>query len=231
MNYNTGINWDLFKNQVDLIHNDKPIFIKNLLPNPERYVTKKEIEKALNQYQVQWNIIGKDGSEIEIPEYWNAWHGYPIQDKSFIHNKIKEGCTFIINKYRIHNNFTQTLCLEIEKNFHGIQNDLHVYGGFGDKMSSFDPHFDNHSVMIFQVIGECPWIVYNNQQSTLISSNPAINPSKLTPYIEVNMTPGDFLYIPERWIHFASPKEERISITVSCPQNKGNGWDKNYYKL
>jgi len=230
MNYNTGINWDLFKNQVDLIHNDKPIFIKNFLPNPEKYVNKKEVEKALNQYQVKWELISKNNKKIEIPEYFNAWNDHPIQDKFFIYNKIKEGNTFIINKYRIHNNFTQNFCLEIENTFNVIS-DLHVYGGFGKEMSSFPPHFDNHSVMVFQITGACPWVIYNNQHSNLISDINTLDPDKLIPYIEVNMTPGDFLYIPERWIHFASPKEERLSITVTFGENRTDGWDKNYYQL
>lgn len=230
MNYNTGINWELFKSQVDLIHGDRPIFIKNFLPNPLKYVNKDEVEKALNQYQVSWEIISKDNQKLEIPEYMNGWHEYPIQDKAFIWEKINEGNTFLINKYRIHNNFTQNFCLEIESHFN-TQSDLHVYGGFGEEMFSFPPHFDNHSVMVFQVLGECPWVIYNNQHSTLILDNRTLNPNKLTPYIEVNMTPGDFLYIPERWIHFASPKGERLSLTMTCGENRGDGWDKNYYKL
>lgn len=230
MNYSTNINWDLFKNQVDLIHNDKPVFIKNFLPNPEKYVNKKEVEIALNQYQVNWEIVSKSSQKVEIPQYLNGWHEYPIQDKSFIHNKIKEGNTFIINKYRIHNGFTQNFCLEIENNFN-VQADIHVYGGFGKEMASFPPHFDHQSVMVFHVLGECPWVIYNNQHSTLERNTQKINPTKLTPFIEINMTPGDFLYIPERWIHVANPTNERLSMTVTCERKRGDGWDQNYYKI
>ena len=34
--------------------------------------------------------------------------------------------------------------------------------------------------------------------------------------IEVNLTPGDVLYIPSRAYHCAYPKGERISVSVPC---------------
>jgi len=229
MNYNTGINWNLFFNQVDLIHDDKPVYIKNFIPNPEKLASWEDVEKALNSYQTHWNLL-KNNKKVNIPTHSAFW-GEEYLDKNFIQNHIQKGKTFIILKYSIFNSYAKKICSEIENLFPVIA-DSHVYGSKGNSSTSLSHHYDRPSNFIIQTYGKCEWKIYLNSISSLIQENfPPLNPQKLTPLIEVVLSPGDILYIPSRFHHVALPTNPRLSVSIPCtPEVKGR-WDKNYYKI
>jgi hypothetical protein len=229
MNYNTGINWDLFFDQVDLIHDDKPIYIKNFLPNPEKLASWEDVEKALNNYGAKWEII-KNNQNVNIPKNFLKW-SEEYFDKSFIHNCINKGETFVIEKYSIQNDYARSICKEIEDLFPVIT-DIHVYGSKGNISTSFPYHYDLPANFIIQTYGECNWKVFNNSISTLLEiTKYAPNPNKLTPIIETILTPGDMLYIPSRYHHAAFPNQSRLSASIPCYPGTEGRWDKNYYKI
>tara|TARA_R110001592_G_scaffold356986_1_gene659587 strand:+ start:69 stop:764 length:696 start_codon:yes stop_codon:yes gene_type:complete len=231
MNYNTDINWDLFFNQVDLIQDDKPILLKNFIPNPEKLVSWKDVENALTNYEARWEII-KDNQKINIPTTFSKWGGEYF-DKNFIYNCINEGKTFIIEKYSIQNDYARSICKALE-NLFPIITDIHVYGSKGKTSSSFPYHFDLPSNFIIQTYGECNWKVYSNRVSLLLSENKKpmnLYPDKLTPIIETTLIPGDVLYIPDKHYHAAFPNQPRLSASIPCYPGTKNRWNKSYYKL
>ena len=231
MNYNTGINWELFFDQVDLVHNDKPIYIPNFLPNPEKLVSWKDVEKFLNNYQPQssWELI-KNNKVLNIPTCTLKWGGdYP--DKKFVKQHITQGETFIMLKYSIFNTYAKAICKEIEDLF-PVVTDVHVYGSKGSTSTSFPYHYDTPSNFIIQAYGKCDWKIYNSSISSLIQENfPSLNPQKLNPIIEVTLTPGDMLYIPPRFHHASFPNQPRLSASIPCLPGTGGRWDKEYYKI
>jgi len=229
MNYNTDINWDLFFNQVDLIHNDKPILLKNFIPNPEKLVSWVDVENALNNYQVKWELI-EDQNKLNIPINTTLWGG-PQQDKEFIQKKITQGKTFVINQYSIQNNYSKQICSEIETLF-PVVTDIHVYGSKGSNSTSFPYHYDSPANFIIQTYGECKWKVYDSFISILIKENrPPPDPQKLVPIIETTLTPGDMLYIPPRCYHAAFPDQPRLSASIPCYPGTEGRWDKKYYQI
>jgi hypothetical protein len=229
MNYNTGINWDLFFNQVDLIHNDKPIYIKNFLPNPEKLASWDDVEKALNSYISKWDLI-QNNKIVNIPLLPAKW-GPGYLDKKFILNHIQKKETFSILYYSLLNSYANLICKEIEDLFPVIT-DIHVYGSKGNTSTSFPYHYDRPSNFIIQTYGECDWKVYNSSTSSLIQENfPILDPQKLTPIIETTLTPGDMLYIPARFHHAAFPNQPRLSASIPCYSGVKGRWDRNYYKI
>jgi ribosomal protein L16 Arg81 hydroxylase len=230
MSYNTDINWDLFFNQVDLLHGDKPILLKNFIPYPEKLVSWKDIEKSLNSYQTYWELI-KDYNKLQIPLKKAYWKSEGYQDKKFIKDNIDKGNTFMIANYSIQNAYAGLLCKEIESIF-PVVTDVHVYGSKGSNSTSFPYHYDEPANFIIQTYGECKWKVYNSFVSILIQGNhPPPNPQKLIPLIETTLTPGDMLYIPPRCYHAAFPDQPRLSASIPCYPGIEGRWDKEYYKI
>jgi len=230
MNYNTGINWDLFFDQVDLTHDDKPVHIPNFLPNPEKLLSWEDVENSLNNYVAYWELI-KNQNKIQIPIKKPHWEFSGYQDKKFIKDNIDEGNTFVIGKYSIQNTYARLLCKEIELMFPVIT-DIHVYGSKGNSSTSFPYHYDGPANFIIQTYGKCKWVVYNSFVSTLIEQNFNLpNPQKLVPIIDTILTPGDMLYIPPRCYHAAFPDQPRLSASIPCHPGTEGRWDKEHYKI
>jgi len=229
MNYNTSINWDLFQNQADLIHNDKPILLKNFIPNPEKLLSWVDVENALNNYESNWEII-KNNEKINIPKENILWHGEYF-NKKFIHDNINNGETFIIEKYSIQNSYIRSICKDLEFLF-PVTTGAHVYGSKGTNSTSFPYHYDLPANFIIQTYGQCDWKIYKNSISLLFSNlNKPPNPDKLIPIIETTLFPGDMLYIPPRIYHAAFPNQSRLSVSIPCYNGIKGRWDKNYYQL
>mgnify|MGYP003954438835 CR=1 FL=1 len=230
MNYNTNINWDLFFNQVDLIHNDKPVHIPNFLPNPEELISWKDVENSLNNYESYWELI-KNQNKLQIPLKKSHWKSSGYQDKKFIKDSVDEGNTFVIGNYSIQNTYARLLCKEIESLFPVIT-DVHVYGSKGSTSTSFPYHYDSPANFIIQTYGECKWKVYNSSISILIEqAQNDLNPQQLIPIIDTILTPGDMLYIPPRYYHAAFPNQPRLSASIPCYPGIEGRWDKEYYQI
>lgn len=230
MKYKSGINWNLFLNEVDLLHNDKPVYLKNFVPNYQNLLSWGDVESSLNNYQSEWEIINNRGHKVDIPLVKNQWSP-PYQNKNFIHKHIQNGSTFTLSKYSVYNNYTKTLGSEIEDVFK-VSSEMFVFGSKKESSPSFKPHYDEPSNFIIQIEGNTKWIVYSNTISELIS-NPPIPPDfqKLSPLIETTLQPGDFLYIPSRCFHVAIPQSPRLSISIPCKPGTHGRIDKTIYKL
>ena len=246
MNYNTNINWDLFFDQIDLIYNDKPVFVQNFLPDYEKYISWQDVENSLNYYNYRWSII-ENSSRINIPEYADS-NNKSSQNKSFISHHINQGNTFIIGDFSIHNFLIKGLCQEIENIFPEIACGVNVFGSkTTTTTSSFKPHSDKHPIFVFNIAGECDWTLYKNQSSYLLGHhdlNILVNEKDLSPSLEITLSPGDMLYIPQKVYHLAKPKDTepyRLSLSVCGFDHKlsSNGQllsknmkiDKNHYQI
>jgi ribosomal protein L16 Arg81 hydroxylase len=236
MNYNTGINWDLFFTQVDLIHDDKPVYIKNFLPNPKNFITWEDVSIILNNSSLKWRII-KKGLETQVPVY-TSFTGDILQNKEFIQEHINSGSTFIIEKFITYNEFVKSLLNEIE-NYFSVAAGAHIFGSKNNsKTISYSPHVDNDPLFIFNIEGITKWSLFSNMSSSLLTRNEInwnIESNKLTPHSDYTLSPGDFLYIPKRFYHTASPFTQdpyRLSLNVSTFLDQvSSRIDKTYYQI
>lgn len=229
MNYKSGINWDLFLTKVDLVHNDKPIVLKNFFPLIGNLVSYKELSIALSQNQVTWEILGDQGKILSPNSNTSLF-----QNKDKIQSYINLGYTFVAGLYSLHNNLTRNLASEIE-NIFNVDCDLQIYGSKSPSSPTFPAHCDNSLNFIFQAEGQCDWEVYSNKSSILVSISNTIenlNSSKLDLMLKTTLNPGDMLYIPPRYYHKAIPNTPRLSVSIPCYlKNTTPPLNKNYYKL
>jgi ribosomal protein L16 Arg81 hydroxylase len=209
-----------FYYESELLISDRPFVFKNLISNPEVYLTWNDVEYCLNN-PVFYNfdlIDIKTNDKIKIPEHKKAWvFNKQVQDKKFIFEKINQGHTLIINNYGFHSRQTQELLGLIESVFY-TDSAMHVYCGF-EGSGSFKIHEDIPANFIFQVEGKTSWKVYKNRASSIVASGYSPTDQELAnfnPELEIDLEPGDLLYIPSRTYHAAFPTEKRLSISIPC---------------
>lgn len=77
------------------------------------------------------------------------------------------------------------------------------------------PHFDSHDVFVMQVEGNKRWRVYRPEQPLPLQGMTIPDPTALpAPAYEIELGPGDLLYMPRGWVHEAMTTET-YSLHVS----------------
>ena len=180
-----------------------------------------------------WELINGTGEKRSLPEYKPYWSPVPCQDKNTIYNHITSGESFVITGYSKIKRKTQDLCIEIERSL-DVCTDVHVYGA-RTKSPSFKTHCDHFSNFIIQCVGETPWKVYKNKQTSLLAckNDKPLNYDIMEVDWEGILKPGDLLYIPDRAYHCALPDKTRLSMSIPCVPTVLNPefYDRRNYKI
>lgn len=209
------MNWNLVKEQ-NIHINNNPFVLKNFLDSPSAYLDWNAVNECLYRRDMDWQLISSNGFKIEIPKVDSVWYGIH-SDAHFINNQVRSGCGFIIQQYGRYNKLTNDLLCDVESNFYCVS-DIHAYGG-SKPTNSFNAHCDETCNFIIQVEGSTPWTVYNESFSFISSPNFYFpSDSEITPDLQVELTPGDALYIPAWRYHKATPNTKRLSMSIAMMQ-------------
>ncbi len=231
-------------NETNLLYDDRPHYFKNLLENPEEILSWKDVEYCLNRPEIyNFEMINEDNLKVQIPESSKAWiWDRKVQDKSFMFDRLHKGHSLIIMNYGFYSNNTIKLCEIFERMFN-VNAAIHVYCGFGSARS-FPIHDDYPANFIFQIEGTTRWKVFENRISYLYKigslndrfEDHRIDEKDLRIAIDVELNPGDVLYIPSRAYHCAYPSGKRLSMSMPCwakypsdPPNHSS--DRNHYEI
>jgi ribosomal protein L16 Arg81 hydroxylase len=222
------------KNFQNFIINDKPFYIKNALTDVDDYLSWQTVEECLNDpIKYKFECIDKDHqSKIQFGQIKPFWNEVAIPDKKHLFNIVSSGNTLVILNYGQYSKSTNNLCKTIENNFL-VATDIHAYCSFS-KSKSFKIHCDYASNFIIQCYGTTHWKVYDNRLSTLYPiSNYEIDENELETLIDIELVPGDLIYIPSRMYHKAEPSEKRLSMSIPCVPMMFDvtRYDRNYYSL
>ena len=211
-------------NTQELLLNDRPSYLENFLEDCDSLVDWNSIEDCLNRPELfDFELIDTNNKQIEIPTHEKLWVWHKqVQEKSFLFEKINQGHTLVILNYSYYNRKTIEFLKKIETLFY-VRSAIHIYCGIGNSCS-FSIHEDFPANFIVQIEGKTRWKVFNNRCSTLFRlgtlngmvENHAIDENILDLCIDVELSPGDALYIPSRCFHAAYPSEKRISMSIPC---------------
>jgi len=222
--------------QLDLIQQDKPYYIKGFLKSPEEIVAWQDIENCLNNpVQHYFELINADNEKIAIPANETAWVSNKlVQDKKFIFDAFNKGMSLIITSYGFYSNKTQEFLAQFES-MYDVNSALHIYCGL-EGSNSFKIHADYPANFIVQAFGKTRWKIFANKISSMynITHVPKfVDTSVFEVVMDVELEPGDALYIPSRTYHAAYPTEKRISISVPCWDRDPSvaSSDRNVYRI
>ncbi|MFN2993188.1 JmjC domain-containing protein [Serratia plymuthica] len=83
---------------------------------------------------------------------------------------------------------------------------------------SFGNHFDNHDVIAIQIEGIKKWDIYRPTYPYPMLSDKSFNfsPPQESPYMTVDLSPGQAIYLPAGYWHNVSTQSER-SLHISFP--------------
>ena len=226
-------------NQVNFEYEDKPAYFEQVIPSVEKLASWDSIQSCMNNPEFyDFELIDQYNQKIEIPVEKKAWiNNKVVQQKHFLFDKVKNGATLICTNYGFQNEFVYELLHTFERIF-DVHAAAHAYCGL-ESTKSFTIHDDYPANFIIQVEGTTKWKVFNNRISYLFETgrmNGQLHEDMLETAIDVEMKPGDMLYIPSRMYHCASPEDKRISVSIPCwnrlPSDQpGTEIDRNKYSI
>jgi len=189
------------------------------------YFSVAEMERVLLgcELHAQDLQIIKDGTAARTQTYTRARSGpvHPLEDAqtSIVHPDrvsalLAGGCTVVLDHVNKYSPSMARLCRELEL-FFGCGVNPNVYmtppGNQG-----FAVHYDTHDALVIQVAGSKHWRVYESAFRLPLEHqywNKALYPAGNVA-LEMEMQPGDFLYIPRGCLHEAKANEE-LSLHVT----------------
>jgi len=214
--------------------NDDPQYWQGIVEDPHVFATWDEVELCINNPQFfDMQLIDKVTNKyINIVRYDRAW-SKPSSDAKDIRDAFIDGHTLIINNFDLITRQKQQILQQFETYFPNTKSALHVYCGLSPS-KSFKIHEDFANNFIIQVEGITHWKVYKNRASYLVDRYAYdIDEKDLECAIDVDLKPGDMLYIPNRCFHYAQPQEKRLSISVPMQHMADHlkSIDRNYYEI
>ena len=107
------------------------------------------------------------------------------------------------------------LAQAVEREFnHPVHTNVYITPG---KAAGFTPHYDTHEVFVLQIAGTKHWRIENPPLRLPHRSQPfdsrAYKPS--APLLELDLAPGDLLYLPRGFVHSTMTISESASIHVT----------------
>jgi hypothetical protein len=97
---------------------------------------------------------------------------------------------------------------EVESYFnHGVHTNIYLTPR---RSQGFDPHYDTHEVFVLQISGRKHWKIFDSLVELPHQSQP-FHPSMYkpsTPVLELDLEPGDLLYVPRGVVHTTQTLDE-----------------------
>lgn len=173
-------------------------------------LTASEISSFLDRQDVFYPSmrIVKNGKEIPSGEY--TLKGVPIghHKKDGIINTEKAfslfnaGSTFVIQAGQRYFNHLSACCMELSRKFNSpVQANLYITP---NQSQGFNPHWDTHDVFVLQITGTKTWHLYGFEKELPTKSQGFVSKGySKEPISTVQLSPGDFLYVPRGYVHDA----------------------------
>ncbi|MBW4891124.1 cupin domain-containing protein [Mucilaginibacter sp. HMF5004] len=171
-------------------------------------LTKDDINAFLARKDIIYPFIRiiKDGHSLSKYEYIKASEepDYNIIDTDKVFDVYNGGGTIAIQKAQLSISKLSDFCDSIEYET-DISTNANVYVT-QKNTSGFNTHYDTHDIFILQIDGKKTWRLYDSLldlplSSQIISDEESKKYKDVVPAIEIELLPGDMIYIPRGFVH------------------------------
>ncbi len=177
----------------------------------------REIDALLSEHMLDQNVkIMRDG--VRVPrDMYTSDGGSKFNVRAF-HDLLPQGVSIVVNYVQRWVAQISQLSAAIERQM-GIRTHVNAYLSFS-RGGAFKPHWDVMDVLVLQVHGSKQWRVWSAEVPDPIEDVP-FNAS-VAPDQEVELMPGDVLFIPRGEPHSAAVSAERsVHLTISLLSYNG----------
>ncbi|MCW2623214.1 MAG: Cupin 4 family protein, partial [Frankiales bacterium] len=141
-----------------------------------------------------------------------------LVDAESLREQYAAGATLVLQSlHRLHppvGRFCQELATDL-----GHPTQCNAYVTPAGDAQGFDFHHDTHDVFVLQVSGRKRWVVHEPVTRLPLKSQPAAGshlvPEGAEPQLDVELEPGDALYLPRGYVHAALTTDEHsVHLTI-----------------
>jgi hypothetical protein len=187
----------------------KPLHIRRS-PSPiyDTLLTAGDVETAITSGGLRYPAIqlAKSGAFFPAETFCRSirsgddvFSGVP--DLSRVQSEYQAGATISLPGFHRSWGPLGALAAAVEGYFdHAVHTNVYITPG---NSAGFTPHYDTHDVFILQISGAKHWRIYN-PPLTLPHRTQPFSPSNYRPsdpLLEVDLVPGDLLYLPRGFVH------------------------------
>src|SRR5262245_59863184 len=190
--------------------------------NPTRAETLyswRDIDTLLSEHALDESVtLQRDG--LLIPRHcYTSNEGKRLSVRAF-HDLLPRGVSIIVDSVHRWIPQIRQLAAAVEREIR-IFTQVNAYLSFS-KGGAFKPHWDIHDILVVQVHGNKRWRVWNVEVPHPIEMGDWSNDSNIAPDQEVEMAPGDVLFIPRGEPHSAAVTSKySVHLTIGFVSQTG----------
>jgi ribosomal protein L16 Arg81 hydroxylase len=173
-------------------------------------LTNEDLEKIISSADLRYPAIqlARNGSYLAPEAYTkNLKHGTEffngVPDLTQIQSEYRSGATVVLPALQRTWAPLRELCAVLEEDFsHAVHANAYLTPG---DSPGFTPHYDTHDVFVLQIAGRKRWHVFEPPLKLPHRSQPftPIGYALPAPILELELKPGDLLYLPRGYVHAA----------------------------
>lgn len=181
----------------------KPVLIRGGIANFDDPISPDEFAGLAMEEQIESRLVWQENGQ------WQAQHG-PFEDYSHLGDSDWSLLIQGVDHW-------DEQVAELLRPFRFIPNwridDVMV--SFATPGGGVGPHVDNYDVFIIQGSGKRHWQVGSDgEHQEVVAHSALLHVEKFTPIIDVELLPGDILYIPPGFPHQGTALENSMSFSV-----------------
>jgi ribosomal protein L16 Arg81 hydroxylase len=179
---------------------------------------------ATNRLSAKIRVF-KDGESIPRSQYSSELDvdGLPGVSKllqSEIVELLRGGATLIVNGFDEVSEPVRRLSHRLERSFQ-TRVGVNLYSAW-QSSRGFNPHWDDHDVIIVQLKGKKQWVVQGESVKYPMYKRVKFDGPTGPPHWTGVLNQGDMLYIPRGWWHVADPiGQETVHLTIGISNPTG----------
>jgi Cupin superfamily protein len=189
--------------------------------NPTRAETLlswRDIDALLSEHGLESVTLMRDG--IQLPRSFYTFNEGKRLNVRALHELLPQGISIIVDG--VHRSVPQIsqLAAGVEREMR-IRTHVNAYMSFS-KGGAFKPHWDVHDVLVVQVHGNKRWRVWDVEVPHPVEMADRLNVDARAPDQEVEMAPGDVLFIPRGEPHSAAVSTKHsVHLTIGLLSQTG----------